>query len=71
MLKVPDAGMQVAFFKSLIELTKTPPPWLRMVNKRGTFFLPLDPHRPPSVSLPKLLSKCDAPCTTCCSLTHP
>lgn len=54
---------QVAFFKSLIELSKTPPPWLRMVNKRGTFFLPLDPRRPPSVSLPKLLKKC-APLST-------
>lgn len=52
---------QVAFFKLLIELSKTPPPWLRMVNKRGTFFAPLDPRRPPSTSLPKLLKKCVPP----------
>ncbi len=63
-------ALQVAFFKSLIELTKSPPTWLRMVNKRGTFFLPLDPRRPPSVSLPKLLSKCDATFTTCHPMTH-
>ena len=42
----------------LIELSKAPPPWLRMVGKRGTFFAPLDPKRPPSTSLPKLLKKC-------------
>lgn len=49
---------QVAFFKFLVELSKAPPPWLRMVGKRGTFFAPLDPRRPPSTSLPKLLKKC-------------
>jgi hypothetical protein len=49
--------LQVAFFKGFIDTMKAPPTWLRMVNKRGTFFLPLDPRRPPSSSLPKLLKR--------------
>ena len=68
--------MQVAFFKGFIDTAKAPPPWLRMVNKRGTFFLPLDPRRTPSASLPKLLKRhaqpyqlqCQMQCNiTCCS----
>ncbi len=47
----------MAFFKGFIDTAKAPPPWLRMVNKRGTFFLPLDPRRTPSASLPKLLKR--------------
>lgn len=49
----------MAFFKGFIDTAKAPPPWLRMVNKRGTFFLPLDPRRTPSASLPKLLKRCN------------
>ena len=52
----------MAFFKGFIDTAKAPPPWLRMVNKRGTFFLPLDPRRTPSASLPKLLKRRVLPC---------
>ena len=52
----------MAFFKGFIDTAKAPPPWLRMVNKRGTFFLPLDPRRTPSASLPKLLKRHVQPC---------
>ena len=60
----------MAFFKFLIELCRAPPPWLRMVNKRGTFFAPLDPRRPPSTSLPKLLKQCARMCSHA-SFCHP
>jgi len=49
---------QVAFMKALIALAQAPPPHLRMVGKRGTFFAPLDPRRAASPSLPKLLRQC-------------
>ena len=55
------AAAQVAFFKGFIDTAKAPPTWLRMVNKRGTFFAPLDPTRTPSASLPKLLKRCALP----------
>ena len=49
--------MQMAFFKGLSELFKSPPAWLRMPAKRGTFFKRLDPSREPSSALPKLLKR--------------
>lgn len=42
--------------KGFIEVFQTPPPWLRMPNKRGTYFRRLDPNRIPIKALPKLLS---------------
>lgn len=47
--------------KGFIELFQAPPPWLRMPNKRGTFFWLLDPGRAPLKALPKLLSECVGP----------
>ena len=47
----------MAFMKQFVELFQSPPTWLRMVNKRGTFFRPLDPTRTPVKALPKLLSE--------------
>ena len=48
----------MAFFKAMAELFKSPPPWLRMPTKRGTFFRRLDPTREPSSALPKLMKRC-------------
>jgi len=50
---------QITFWKLLADELKSPPPWLRLVPKRGTWFAPLDPRRPPSTSLPRLLRLMD------------
>ena len=56
---------QLAFFKGLAEMFKSPPAWNRMPAKRGTFFRRLDPTRAPSSALPKLLKRC-----ACLAHTH-
>ncbi len=47
--------------KGLIALAQQPPPHLRMPGKRGTFFARLDPRRPATPGLPKLLRQCAGP----------
>jgi len=47
--------------KALIALAQQPPPHLRMAGKRGTFFARLDPQRPATPGLPKLLRQCAGP----------
>ncbi|KAK9806263.1 hypothetical protein WJX72_007766 [[Myrmecia] bisecta] len=50
---------QIMFMKKLIDLLTYPAAYLRMVAKRGTFFTRLDPKRPATGSLPKLLREFD------------
>ena len=59
---------QVAFMKALIALAQAPPVYLRMPGKRGTFFARLDPRRPATLSLPKLLRQCALSCILCFQL---
>ena len=48
-------GRQVGFTKRLVDALKSPPVWQRLVGRRGTWFSPQDPSRPPGANLPKLL----------------
>ena len=48
-------GRQVGFTKRLVDALKSPPVWLRLVGRRGTWFAPQDPSRPPGSNLPRLL----------------
>lgn len=65
---------QVAFMKALVALSQAPPAHLRMPGKRGTFFARLDPRRPATLGLPKLLRQCApdrVPCSQLETLAHP
>ncbi|KAK9812398.1 hypothetical protein WJX73_007715 [Symbiochloris irregularis] len=48
---------QLAFMRGFIEMFQAPYAWLKMPNKRGTFFQRLDPKRKPIKPLPKLLAQ--------------
>ena len=41
----------------LIERLTCPPLWNKLVSRRGTFFQRVDPKRPPSLGLPKLVKQ--------------
>ena len=48
--------MQIQFLSLMIENFKKPPAYLKLPQRRGTFFAPLEPRRgPPLRTIPQLL----------------
>ena len=49
--------LQVMFMRELMDVLRSPPGHLKLPARRGTFFNRLDPTRPSTGSLPKLLRR--------------
>ena len=50
--------LQVMFMRELMDVLRSPPGHLKLPARRGTFFNRLNPKRPSTGSLPKLLRRC-------------
>ena len=53
--------LQVMFMRELMDVLRSPPGHLKLPARRGTFFNRLDPTRPSTGSLPKLLRRWACP----------